>query len=199
MKKFIYLLFVLPLLLGCNPNNNTANPQEVAWKFEVTIDGTTHKAEGVGKAENEFSNDCFTTGTEMLMMQIADQSASSYISGNNGNLVMTFDNPSVGTHPLTPVNGSWFQDISSDVINIATKGYSLTSGGQMHPETNWVNGIALPVTITDLGTAGDGHFLGGTVMKANYSGTIYYTTTVLPPYVYDVPLDIDISFEAVRP
>ena len=48
VKKILYLLFVFPFFFGCNPEDNNGGGQSGDyWMFEVTINGVTHKAEGL--------------------------------------------------------------------------------------------------------------------------------------------------------
>ena len=195
MRKFIYTLFVSLLLLGCNPNNNT--PAD-SWKFEIVINGETHKAEGGGWYAD--ANYCY--GSNIVQLGIGDQSASSYISGNTGNAQIQFSNTALGTQELSLFYSSWAQVALDDYIVNGQQttsldfGYSLTPGGQMLPGT--MGGLKLPITITDLGTAGNGTYSGGAPMKANYSGTIYLADLTSSPLAYNKPMTIVISFESLR-
>lgn len=196
--RTLFLIAALGLLLGCNPNNN--NPQQVNWKFEFKLNGVSHKAQGVGLNFN--SNYAYTSGLEAILLKINDQSDPSYISGNNGELQITFANPSVGTQSLTQSNtlGSWWTDLADQNGIYIFNGYSLTSGGPQVPNSNGGLGPALPITITDLGTAGNGSYQGGTVFKGNYNGTLYFPSNPLTfPLQYNNPVVVSLNFEALRP
>lgn len=198
MKSF-FILSLIGMLFGCNSNNNNPQPQQVSWKFEFTLNGVSHKAQGIGYNGN--SNSAISASLEQVFLRIIDQSDQSYISGNNGDLVIQFSNPSVGLQSLVQCQtyGSWWTDLEQNGINVIN-GYSLTSGGSKEANSNGGLGPALPITITSLGTAGNGTGQGGTVFKGNYSGVLYFPAlnqTSLP-IQYNIPVSVNLNFEAIR-
>jgi hypothetical protein len=195
--KIIFIILSLGLLFSCNPSN--PQPQDVNWKFEFTLNGVTHKAQGAGVSPNK--NSTFSTGLTQVYIAIKDQSDPSYISGNNGDLVIQFLNPNVGLQSLDKCKtyGSWWTDLEQNGINVFN-GYSLTSGGAQVANSNGGLGPALPINITSLGIAGDGNWLGGTVFKGNYNGTLYFPSlnSTTWPIQYNIPVSVNLNFEAVR-
>jgi hypothetical protein len=191
------------ILTSCNQNNpqpntntNTAN---TAWKFKVTINGVTHRAEGNGHNFN--TNYCFESSTypgQNLLIQagIIDKTVASYISGDFGGFSITTltTPPQLGINSLYNclVSLSWLTDISE---NIYLYGYSLTLNGPQVSGTAGGSAIGLPINLTSLGSTGVGLFKDP--VKGNYSGTIYYRSTV-GSNVYDTPISIDLEFEAMR-
>ena len=84
MKNLFYLLFALPLLLGCDKDNeddiNTLSTDY--WSFEVTINGETHKAEKYGLDQyNLASCNVLSNGEWAVSLGINDPSSNSYVSG----------------------------------------------------------------------------------------------------------------------
>jgi hypothetical protein len=203
MKNLLYLLFVLPLLFSCddeNDNNGTQNNDY--WRFKFTIDGVTHEAEGYGLFESNLNlqNAAYSltsSPTWLLTFRITDPSSSSYVSGNNGGATIQIGAPSIGV-VMCDVMSDWVLDAAEVSESYTYYGYSLTQGGSMVDGSNGGLGPKLPIIFTDLGSAGNGSWEGGTSIKGAYSGTIY-----LPPANnlmggYTIPMDIDIEFEALR-
>ena len=88
---------------SCIPKSATSG----YWMFDLTVNGVNHKAEGYQSDNPNYSgflgggashNHCIsgTGSSNSLYMGIADQSASSYISGDNGSISLVISNPSVG-------------------------------------------------------------------------------------------------------
>ncbi len=197
-------LYCSSILTSCNqnnpqPNTNT-NTASTAWKFKVTINGVTHRAEGNGHNFN--TNYCFESsgfpGQNLLIQAaIIDKTVASYISGDFGGFSITTltTPPQLGVNSLSNchVNLSWLTDISEYVY---FNGYSLTLNGPQVPGSAGGSGIGLPINFTSLGSTGVGLFTDP--VKGNYSGTIYIRSTV-GSNVYDTPISIDLEFEAMRP
>ena len=185
-----------------SPNGNSSQNNDY-WKFRITIDGITHEAEGYGLYWNTgtINNAAYATTSISwgILCQITDPSLSSYVSGNNGQLSITINNPSIGT-TMSSTYSTWFADAVELSAGAAYGyfGYSLTQGGVMEPGSDGcVGGVNLPITITDLGTAGGGLWSGGTSLKGSYSGIIYLNALGTIDD-YSIPMDIDIEFEVLR-
>ncbi len=198
----IYSLIILSTLLissvltSCNPNN--PQPNTSSWKFKVSINGVSHRAES-----NTFdinSNYCVATTSSSWTFhsRIIDKTAASYISGDNGELLITIENPSLGINQLSNcvVLGSWFTDVTA--VNFFG-GYSLTQNGPMVPNSTGGLGPRLPINLTSLGTAGNGQYANSQPVKGNYTGTIYFQSSIFPNTGFDIPVTLDIEFEAIRP
>ena len=177
MKKFIHILFISLILLGCNKDDSN-NDQNSTWMFEVTIGGTTHKAEGSGPDVGLVDNRAFTSeSSAMWYMQckISDPSSSTYVSGNLGHIQLEISNPTIGIQTCK-IYGSWLNDAADALGFNAMGGYSLTSGGTPilgefgTPEIY----IYVPINITDLGSAGDGSGNGYEPLKGNCSEILYF-------------------------
>ena len=183
------------------PNGNSSQNND-NWKFKITIDGITHEAEGYGifNSSSQINNAAYVSSVSVIWTiycQITDPSSSSFISGNNGSASIQINNPSIGT-TMCCFSGTWFADAAElSGASPAFFGYSLTQGGVMEPGSDGCLGVNLPITITDLGTAGNSVWVGGTSLKGSYSGTIYLNA-LGTMNDYSIPMDIDIEFEALR-
>jgi hypothetical protein len=197
--KNIFIILSLGLLFSCNPDDPQPQqqPQEVNWKFEFSLNGVTHKAQGVGVSPDK--NSAYSLGLTQVYLGIKDQSDQSYISGNNGDMVIQFLNPSVGIQSLDKCStfGSWWTDLEQNGINVFG-GYSLSSGGTQVTNSNGGLGPALPINITNLGTSGNGSWLGGSVFKGTYNGTLYFPSLNQWPIQYNIPVSVNLNFEAAR-
>jgi hypothetical protein len=189
---------ITSILTSCNQNNpqpntntNTASP---TWKIKFTINGVTHRAEG--NSLNENSNFCYAliSNPWIITAKIADKTDASYISGDNGYIQLMLTNPSQGVNPISNCNigGSWI----TDAIDHPYNGYSLTLNGPMVPNSN---GPRLPINLTSLGSAGNGGYNNSQPVKGNYSGTLYFPSSLSPVSGFDTPVTINLEFEALRP
>jgi hypothetical protein len=198
-KIFSFILLTALFITSCTPNNPQPNPSPntitPTWKIVATINGVTHKAEGTSYIQN--SNHCYAliSTSWIISAGISDQSAASYISGNNGTLQFQLSNPSLGINPLSNcvVYGSWF----TDAIENPFSGYSLTLNGPMLPNSSGGLGPNLPINLTSLGSSGNGNFVNSQPVKGNYSGTLYFRSS--STLAYDTPVTIDLDFVALRP
>ena len=203
MKNLLYILLVLPLVFACDDeNDNNGSQNNDYWRLKFTIDGVTHEAKGYGLFESNLNlqNAAYSltsSPTWLLTFRITDPSSSSYISGSNGDAQIQIGNPSSGV-VMCPTYGSWFQDASDAGGGYIGYGYSLTQGGSIVDGSNGGLGPVLPITLTDLGSAGNGSWEGGTSIKGAYSGTIYLAPLSNITLGYTIPMDIDIEFEALR-
>jgi len=195
-------LYCTSILTSCNqnnpqPNTNT-NTASTAWKFKVTINGVTHRIEGNGNNYNSnFCAEYSTLPVHFLTIgaAILDKTIPSYISGDIGGFRIEVTSPKLGINSISDcyVVSDWLSDISEDLY---LYGYSLTLNGPQVPGSAVGVGMGLPINITSLGSTGVGLFKDP--VKGNYSGTIYYRSTV-GSNVYDTPISIDLEFEAMRP
>lgn len=214
MKNILHFFLILPLLCGCNKDNDDVTIlSSYPWSFEVTLNGVTHKAQGSIDPQFPASGNsayCVTsTGAWPVVLQISDPSSNSYISGDLGDLYLFFENPSVGICEvdlgLGAVSSSWFSTAVSSIFpnldNIpaysTTYGYEFT--GQEDPDTFF----KIPFMITDLGspangTLGSSAFIPGESFKANYNGTLYIPDLDAESLICTIPLEVDIQFEASR-
>ena len=202
MKNLFYILLALPLTFACvdEPPDGAINSD--CWIFNVMINGVTHRAQDCGPVYL-YDNDAIAYLSDgYVSLSIQDQSLSSYVSGNNGILSLSFiDSISTGVLNCC-VSGTWIMDAAQESGAYWSYGNAETIGGD---PTSGCYGLLLPITITDLGTLGDGNlmegnYLGGESLKGGYSGTIYLPSDTLNPFnlEYTIPMSIDIQFEALR-
>lgn len=195
---------------SCIPKSATSG----YWMFDLTVNGVNHKAEGYQSDNPNYSgvsgggthNHCISSNSSsgnQLWLGIADQSASSYISGDNGSISLGISNPSVGVCDAQLYYSALTNYIPTNGFNWCNPiyGYTFTP---TDTNTFSLSQIPLPFNITDLGTAtsqdifqGSGNY--GAPFMGNYSGTIYLcsgnTGTV---YHFDFPVTIDLEVVAQR-
>ena len=137
MKKRIIYLLVVVIITGCSeappspvaPTPPTSTPTAPApnapqqdWNFTVTINGTTHKAEGTyiyphydvasGYYFNLVSyamadNIAYAQSTQSLKLSMLDKSESTYISGDHINITMSMNNLSLGYNNTEDSNNAF--------------------------------------------------------------------------------------------
>lgn len=202
-KLLTFSLLTALFLSSCNPNNPQPTPTPTAnsnWKFKLTINGITNRAEGTGYNVN--SNYCVATGgagTYVVSLFINDLASPSYISGSQGSAIISLQYPVVGVNPIAYCNiGSvpWINNVLP--ANALSSGYSLTLNGTMVPNSIGASHLRLPLNITDLGSPGSNDYINfGNPLKGSYSGTIYMKSSMSSSY--DTPVTIDLDFIALRP
>ena len=192
--RILFVCIIGILVNGCNPNNPSPNASN--WKFTVKINGVTHKAEGsVVDANNNSSIAKTNNPSWMVSLKISDPTHSSYISGQNGDMLIQIPSPSTGVNNQCSIGSSWLFDVPDAQWGW---GYALTSGGPVVPNSDYALGVYLPINISDLGSISTANPLP---LKGSYSGTIYVPSiqnTQVFNFDYTVPVNIEISFEAVR-
>ena len=130
MKNLTYL-FVVIIITVCNitpptpvapiptpiPTAPAANAPQQDWNFTVTINGTTHKAEGTYiyphwdvssspgyyfNLEHLYQSDniAYAISTQSLKLSMLDKSESTYISGDHINITMSMNNLSLGVNNI---------------------------------------------------------------------------------------------------
>lgn len=196
MKPIFLILCILGILSGCNPNNPQPNTPNTPWKFKVTINGVTHQAEGtIVDGNSNYAGANTTNPSWMVALKISDPTHSSYISGPNGDMLIQIPSPSMGVNNQCSIGSSWLFDVPDAYWG---GGYSLTSGGAVVPNSDYALGVNLPITISDLGSSITANSLP---LKGSYSGTFYVPSIQNVQqfnFEYTVPVNIEISFEAVR-
>lgn len=203
MKNLFYLLFALPLLIGCDPEDNNGNQtlNSDYWHFKITVNGITQEAEGYGLYENGIIQNGAWIGTFGVewsgTLLITDPTQNGYISGPNGSTSLFIPNPTTGV-VYCPLWGDIFQSALEAAGGYSSLlGYSLNSGGAVEPNSINEDNLnpAFPIVIEDLGTGGQ-NYSGGTPVKASYTGTVYFPTQINGNYV--APLEINLEFTALR-
>ena len=191
MKKQLYILVGVIILAGCipsvpaplpTPSAPAANAPQQDWTFTVTINGTTHKAEGTYiyphfdvatgyyfnlEQLSAADNIAYAPTTQSLTLSMLDKSESTYISGDHITLSMSINNLSLGVNNIIPV---WYsmvgtsQSILDQVpflhnpVNPSpywSYGFQNTQGTLSLPYTDPQPSYStnyFPINITDLGT-----------------------------------------------
>lgn len=182
-----------------SPNGNSSQNNDY-WMFEITINGITQEAEGYGHFESPgvIGNSAYTLagGNWVNTMQINDPSSSSYISGNLGSAQLLFENITIGVSEAT-FSSTWYIDAVESAAGSNYGSYSFNYGAPVN-QLGFTGYPKLPISISDLGTTGDGLWSGGQSFKGEYSGTIYLADGYTSNSTCSIPLDISIKFESLR-
>lgn len=205
-KLFYFIALTTLFLASCTPNNPQPNPSPNTtsansnWKFKLTINGNTYRAEGSGYTPN--SNYCMvlgSSGTYVVSYFINDLTAPSFISGSQGSAIMNLEYPVIGVNPIASCNIGSVPWINNNLPASALFfGYSLTLNGAMVPNSIGASHLRLPLTITDLGSPGSNDYITfGNPLKGNYTGTVYMKSNSASGF--DTPVSIVLDFVALRP
>ena len=205
MKKFLILSLCICLTsLACDKEKNgTPKSGNDYYMFSITIDGVTHKVEGIYSNYYPLSNSCLASGTS-IAGSLSDKSAASYISGEVFSFQLNFPNLSLG-----PNDANCLQANQANNLNWPESG---CSDGGPNVFTLYDNGVNMVlqlnldnVIVTDLGSAGTSNpgnisnpYNWGDPVIGSFSGTVYGCSTNSFPDVYDVPVQLDIEFVAPR-
>ena len=176
-----------------------------SWMFELDINGIVHKAEGIMDYPYDYiypgsapvSNGCqsHSLNSEWIVtLGISDKSAVSYISGDNGYLTVTIENPTVGICNAK-IGGSYI-DFGQPLLTL--------NEFTFNPDTllTTVPGNYIPINITNLGSSMDlsPSPIYGSPLIGSISTTIYLCSGFLSGYgyVFDIPVNIELEFQAQR-
>ena len=208
-KIFSFILLTALLISSCTtenpPPNPPPNPTNSNWKFKLTINGNTTHMEGSGynPSSNYFYSGYDPSGGSLTSSFVLnDQSASSYISGDNctGYILINPD-LTLGVNPLGNciLTLALASPLADSILINTSWGYSLTFGGTMVlGSAGGANALRVPINIYVLGTTGSLNYTNfGNPVKGNYSGTIYTKSDILGGGSYDTPVTIDLDFVAL--
>ena len=198
MKKLLYLLLAITFI-GCSSDDNSSsnNQNGVDYFFEVEFGGLINRVQGNSSSTAPnggplfLYNSCFAT-TDGVNLSITDVTAESYVSGQNMELVINFDNAQLGNNSgnMLLFDGFYINKYLQSIgVNDSKFVENIGDGfGQRGKISN--------INITDLGTAGGFPDYGGETLKASYEKVVYFRS--IDTGEYDIPVPIRIEFNAVR-
>ena len=206
MKKFLILSLCICLTsLACDKENN-GNPKSGNdyYMFSITIDGVNHKVEGNYSSYYAYAaalgNGCYaslTTNGALISAGLADKGAASYISGDVFSIQLNFSNLSIGVNEVENIL----------TLNMDNLNWPETFCG-FNENTAAANAGTIPYVIslenfmiTNLGSAAtlnNATYSFGDPVIGSFSGTVYGCSTNSFPYLYDVPVQLEIEFVAPR-
>ena len=164
------------------PTAPAPNAPQQDWTFSVSINGTTHKAEGTYiyphwdlstsaayyfnlESLSQADNIAYAQSTQSLKLSMLDKSESTYISGDHINITMSMNNLSLGVNNIgigfgTALSGGLTSQSIIDELPFAYNhpnyqyGFQHTQGTLSLPYTDPqpLYNHTLPIDITDLGT-----------------------------------------------
>ena len=197
MKKLTYLFLALIIVACSSDDEGGNNSNSIDYFFEVEFGGVINRVEGnysftLGDITFPFvnPNQCFGS-TDGVILSIADITAENYVSGQNMELWMNFDNAQLGSNTgiLYDFGGFYIEEY---LESISTTGSFVENIGDGIDQA----GIITDINITDLGTSGSPPYSFGETIKGSYEKVIYFRSNVTGDY--DIPVPIRIEFSAVR-
>mgnify|MGYP000002666045 FL=1 len=221
MKKLLYLLLTV-LIVACSDedgsndgdNNNSNN---VDYFFEVEIGGEIFRVQG--NTEDQASipfaysdwllyNKCVGS-TDGVEFSITDITRDNFISGQNMNFGIMFENAQLGdnigyTGFLNP--GFYIEQYLNSIGAIYNPLLFVenTTMSYLDGEINNVVGKISNINLTDLGTpptvnSATGNIIYGETIKGTYDGILYFLSSPPAPGAnYDIAVPIRVAFNAVR-
>ena len=195
MKKLTYL-FLFILIVACSSDDNSSN--SIDYFFEFEFGGVINRVEGnysytLGDVILPYMtpNSCFGS-TGAVILSIADITAENYVSGQNMELSMSFDNAQLGSNTgrMTIFNGFYIDEYLESIDANSTS--FVENIGDSFSQRD----IMTDINITDLGTSGSSPYSYGETIKGSYEKVIYFRSNSTGDY--DIPVPIRIEFSAVR-
>ena len=195
MKKLTYL-FLSILIVACSSDDNSSN--SIDYFFEFEFGGVINRVEGnysytLGDVILPYMtpNSCFGS-TGAVILSIADITAENYVSGQNMELWMSFDNAQLGSNTgrMTIFNGFYIDEYLESIDANSTS--FVENIGDSFSQRD----IMTDINITDLGTSGSSPYSYGETIKGSYEKVIYFRSNSTGDY--DIPVPIRIEFSAVR-
>ena len=203
MKNLLYLFFAITLL-GCGSDDDSPS-NNVNYFFEVEFGGVINRVQGntsTGMSGPGFipwlngSTQCFGT-TSTVVLTISDITAENYISGQNMEIWMSFDNAQLGsnTGKIRIFNGFYIEQYVES-IGSSSRSFVENIGDGISQRGKISN-----INITDLGIVGNLSVDGTSTtnsqtIKGSYEKVVYFRS--INTGDFDIPVPIRIEFNAVR-
>ena len=224
MMNKITLVFLLLSMFCCisceeeaklSPTSSSANP--VDYEFTIKLNGVSHKIQGNTSITVPIggvgSNGCyaasFSSSGTSIMLDLNDASATNYITGQILGFNISFDNLLLGNSIANVSSSSLGTNsyMSSFINNTLVGAYNNGSFLQIS-STATLDATPTPLTfiITDLGTPTvqnpmptsiSDMYIWGETLKGSFSGTVFAKSNI-SPRPFDVPFQLEISFEVIR-
>ena len=224
MMNKITLVFLLLSMFCCisceeeaklSPTSSSANP--VDYEFTIKLNGVTHKIQGNTSITVPIggigSNGCYSSNQfslgHSIMLDLNDASASNYVSGQNLSFLIAFDNLLLGNSVATVSSMNYGANsyLSSFINNTLVGAYNNGSFFQIS-STATLDATPTPLifNIIDLGTPTvqnpmptsiSDMYIWGETLKGSFSGTVFAKSNI-SPRPFDVPFQLEISFEVIR-
>lgn len=197
MKKLILLSVLFIFACSSDDSSDTNNSNGVDYFFEVEFGGVISSVQGNSSSTapngtNWFIVNPCTGTTDGVSLWITDITAENYVSGQNMQLTITFDNAQLGNNSgkIQIFDGFYInQYLQSIGANDSKFVESIGDGFSQRGKITNIN-------ITDLGTVGGFPNYGGETIKASYEKVVYFRS--IDTGEYDIPAPIRIEFNAVR-
>ena len=221
MKKLLYI-FLTVLIVACSSDDSSNdgdnnNSNNVDYFFELEIGGEIFRVQG--NTEDEASTPISLTdwvlynkcvgNTDGVEFSITDITRDNFISGQNMNFGILFENAQLGdnigyTGFLNP--GFYIEQYLNSIGAIYNPLLFVenTTMSYLDGEINNVVGKISNINLTDLGTpptvnSATGNIIYGETIKGSYEGILYFLSSPPAPDAnYDIAVPIKVAFNAVR-
>ena len=223
MKKFIYILFCIPLIFSTcqdnnpapiNSNNSSSTLTTHDWYFEIKVDGVAHRIEGTfdntdynGWMSGANYGVFYSYQPAQIYANLSNKGESSYISGENFLITMQGSNLDLGVNYVTLTeqadpNDSFIGVTSFQTASAYANGLWSHPGFILNSDPAHVGSGSneFPITITQLSSAttysaSTGYIIGNPII-GNGSATIYtLDSTSGSTFNMTRPYLIEISFK----
>ena len=203
MKKLLYLLFAITFL-GCGSNDDDSPSNNGDYFFEVEFAGVINRVQGntsTGLSGGFIPwlngrNQCYGN-IGGVVLSISDITAENYVSGQNMEITMSFDNTQLGSNNgrLNIFDGFYIEEYLESIG--ANSSQFVENIGDGFSQSGKISNI----NITDLGIAGNLTVNGTSTtnsqtIKGSYEKVVYFRS--INTGDYDIPVPIRIEFSAVR-
>ena len=222
MKKLLLLSALI--IFACSDDESSTNNINIDgfdYFFEIDLAGQIHRIQGNFASDNPLNNNpCYASvvsaNTWVVILELNDKSANSYISGEGSYFHITIDNINTGNNTGV-LNISSFVGIPSffsDYLESIGSSYpwntffSETEGALYSIADTPFSSEISNINITDLGSAGEinqqdcdlppgQYYCFGETVKGSYEDVLYFVGEDYQEG-YVIPVPIKIKFSAAR-
>lgn len=222
MKKL--LLLTALLIFSCSDDESSTNNINIDgfdYFFEIDLAGQIHRIQGNFASDNPLnSNPCYASvvsaNTWVVILELNDKSANSYVSGEGSYLHITINNINTGnnTGVLNISSPFGIPSFFADYLESIGSSYpwntlfSETEGALYSIADTPFSSEISNINITDLGSAGEinqqdcdlppgQYYCFGETVKGSYEDVLYFVGEDYQEG-YVIPVPIKIKFSAAR-
>ena len=212
-KNILLFLVLIFSFFSCEEETKSSAVNPIDYEFTIKLNGVSHRIQGNTSMSVPIagigSNSCYSSSMpsmgKSLQLELNDPSASNYVSGQNISFLLSFENLLLGNSLATvaSVNYGANSYLSSFIDGLGAYNNYNVFRISSAPTTD-TNPVPLMFDILDLGTPTvqnpnfttlSDMYIWGEALKGNFSGTVYARSTIGN---YDIPFQLEISFEVIR-
>jgi hypothetical protein len=215
-KNILLFLVLIFSFFSCEEETKSSAVNPIDYEFTVKLNGVSHRIQGntsmsvpiAGIGSNSCYSSSMSTMGKSLQLELNDPSASNYVSGQNISFLLSFENLLLGNSLATvaSVNYGANSYLSSFIDGLGAYNNSSIFRISSAPTSDYTP-IPLTFDILDLGTPSvqnpnpttsfSDMYIWGEALVGSFSGTVYAQSgSILGNY--DIPFQLEISFEVIR-